>query len=238
MKLDILVFGAHPDDAELSCGGTILKHVSLGKKVGLIDLTAGELGTRGDAETRSKEAADAAKILGVVTRENLLFADGFFQNDKEHQWKVAASIRKYKPEIILCNAVTDRHPDHPKAAKLVSDAAFLAGLLKVETTDVGNKQEPWKTKAVYHYIQDRYIKPDFVIDITEFMEKKMEAIKAYRSQFYNPDSSEPETAISSKDFLEFLHARSREFGRQVHATYAEGFTTERYPGVHSLFNLV
>jgi bacillithiol biosynthesis deacetylase BshB1 len=237
MKLDILAFGAHPDDIELSCSGTILKHIQEGKKVGLIDLTRGELGTRGNAEIRVAEAKEAAKILGVSVRENLDFADGFFENNREHQLAVASIIRKYQPEIILCNAVTDRHPDHGKGGKLVSDSIFLAGLIKVETMSEGKKQDCWKTKAVYHYIQDRYIKPDFVIDISDFMEKKMEVIMAYRSQFFNPGSSEPDTAISSKEFLEFIQSRSMEMGRQINAKYAEGFTVERYLSVNSLFDL-
>jgi bacillithiol biosynthesis deacetylase BshB1 len=238
MKLDILVFGAHPDDAELSCGGTILKHIHLGKKVGLIDLTRGELGTRGSAELRDQEAAEAGKILGISIRENLKFKDGFFLNDGAHQLSVVSMIRKYQPEIILCNAISDRHPDHGKGASLVSDSAFLAGLAKVETFLSEKKQPAWKTKAVYHYIQDRYIQPDFLVDISEFMEKKMEAIKAYRSQFYDPASSEPLTAISSKEFLEFLSGRAMEMGRQINTKFAEGFTVERFPAVNSLFDLV
>ncbi len=237
MKLDILAFGAHPDDIELSCSGTLFKHIQQGKKVGLIDLTQGELGTRGTAEIRISEAIEAAKILGVDIRENLNLADGFFENNREHQLKIVAAIRKFQPEIILCNAVTDRHPDHGKGAKVVSDAVFLAGLTKVETIHDGKKQEAWKTKAVYHYIQDRYIRPDFVIDISDFIEKKMEVVKAFRSQFYNPDSAEPETAISSKEFLEFIQGRSMEMGRKINVRHAEGFTTERVAGVKSLFDL-
>jgi bacillithiol biosynthesis deacetylase BshB1 len=237
MKLDILAFGAHPDDIELSCSGTILKHIQQGKKAGLVDLTQGELGTRGTAEIRIAEANQAAKMLGVVIRENLNFADGFFENNREHQLKVISVIRKYRPEIILCNAVTDRHPDHGKGAKVVSDSVFLAGLSKVETASDGKKQEAWKAKAVYHYIQDRYIKPDFIVDISDFIEKKMEVIKAYRSQFFNPGSSEPETAISSKEFLEFIRGRSMEMGRKIHVHHAEGFTVERVPGVKSLLDL-
>ncbi len=238
MKLDILAFGAHPDDVELSCSGTILKHIHLGKKAGIIDMTSGELGTRGNAELRNAEAAEAAKILGLAVRESLNFADGFFQNDQEHQLKIISVIRKYQPEIILCNAVADRHPDHGKASQLLSDATFLARLIKIETVSDGKKQEAWQTKAIYHYIQDRYIKPDFVIDISDFMEKKMEAVKAYHSQFYNPHSNEPETAISSKEFLEFITGRSAEMGRKINVKYAEGFTMERIPGVNSLFDLL
>ena len=237
MKLDILAFGAHPDDVELSCSGTILKHIQMGKKAGLIDLTRGELGTRGTPEIRDAEAKEAAKILGVSVRENLNLADGYFQNDNGHQLKVIEIIRKYKPEIILCNAITDRHPDHGKAARLVADASFYAGLMKIETICDGKKQEAWRTKAVYHYIQDRYIRPHFVTDITEFMEKKMEAVKAFRSQFYDPSSSEPTTPISTKEFLEFTYSRATDMGRPINVKYAEGFTTERIPAVHSLFEL-
>ena len=238
MKLDILAFGAHPDDVELSCAGTILKHIRLGKKAGIVDLTNGELGTRGSADLRNSEAAAAAKILGISVRENMNFADGFFQNDGEHQLRIISMIRKYNPEIILCNAVTDRHPDHGKASKLVSDAVFLAGLIKVETRLEGKNQEPWHTKAVYHYIQDRYIQPDFVTDISDFVEIKMQAIKAFSSQFYNPNSNERETAISSKAYLEFINGRAMEMGRKINVPYAEGFTIERVPGVHSLFDLL
>jgi N-acetylglucosamine malate deacetylase 1 len=237
MKLDILAFGSHPDDVELCCGGLIIKHVAQGKKVGIIDLTRGEMGTRGNGELRLKEAEKAGKILGISARENLLMDDCFFENDRENRLKVAEMIRKYQPEIILSNAVADRHPDHGRASKLVSDASFIAGLVKVKTTHDGKPQQPWKTKAVYHSIQDRYVKPDFVFDITDVIEKKMQAVSAYSSQFYKPDSKEPDTSISSKDFLDFLYARSMEMGRQIGARYAEGFTVERYPGVRSLFDL-
>ena len=238
MKLDILAFGAHPDDVELSCSGTILKHIRLGMKAGIVDLTNGEMGTRGNADLRNEEAAVAGKILGISTRENMNFADGFFQNDKAHQLKIISVIRKYTPEIILCNAIADRHPDHGKASKLISDAVFLAGLVKVETLLDGKKQEPWNTKAVYHYIQERYLQPDFVTDITDFIEVKMQAIKAYRSQFYNPNSNERETAISSKEYLEFIESRAMEMGSKINVPYAEGFTIDRVPGVNSLFDLL
>lgn len=237
MKLDILVFAAHPDDAELACGGTILKHIKAGKKVGIVDLTGGELGTRGNAELRAKEAAAACRVLGINMRENLGFADGFFQNDKEHQMKIIPVIRKYQPEIILCSAVTDRHPDHGRGGKLVSDANFYAGLMKVKTTVDGKSQTCWRAKAVYHYIQDRYLKPDFVIDITDVMEKKMKAIHAYKSQFYSELSQEPSTPISTKEFIDSLYARAAEYGRPIGVRYAEGFTAERITGVNSLFDL-
>ena len=232
MKLDILAFGAHPDDVELCCSGTLLKHISQGKKVGIIDLTRGELGTRGSAAIRDKEAAVAAKILGIAVRENLNFADGFFLNDKQHQLEVIKKIRKYQPEIIIANAIRDRHPDHGRSAQLISDSCFLSGLVKIDTN-----QKVWRPKAVYNYIQDRYIKPDFVIDISDFIDKKMQAIKAYRSQFYDPKSKEPQTYISSPEFLEMLNARAIEMGKVIRVKYAEGFTAERVVGVKDLFDL-
>lgn len=238
MKLDILAFAAHPDDVELSCSGTLLLHKSLGKKIGIVDLTRGEMGTRGTPEIRLQEASAASKILQLDARENLGFADCFFINDKEHKLKVVSIIRKYQPEIILANAIADRHPDHARAAQLVSEACFLAGLKKTETTFDGNPQSLWKVKSLYHYIQDRYIKPDFVIDITEWHEKKMEAVLAYKSQFYNPESKEAETPISTKSFLEFLKSRAAEMGRSIGVQYAEGFTASRIPGVKNLSDLL
>ncbi|OQD43012.1 bacillithiol biosynthesis deacetylase BshB1 [Croceivirga radicis] len=240
MKLDILVFGAHPDDAELGAGATIAKEISLGKKVGIIDLTRGELGTRGTAEIRDKEAADAAKILGVAVRENLEFADGFFVNDKDHQLAVIKMIRKYQPEIILCNAIDDRHIDHGKGASLVSDAAFLSGLVKIETKLYGSKeyQTPWRPKLIYHYIQWKNLVPDFVVDVTGFMDKKNEAIRAYASQFYDPNSDEPETPISSSNFIESVTYRARDLGRLIGVEHAEGFTVERFVAVESLDSLI
>ena len=237
MKLDILAFGAHPDDVELGCAGTILKEIALGKKVGIIDLTRGELGTRGSADLRDQEAAKAAQILGVSVRENLHFRDGFFANDEAHQLKVIQMIRKYQPEIVLCNAIDDRHIDHAKGSQLVSDGCFLSGLLKVETQYEGHTQKAWRPKLVYHYIQWKDIKPDFVIDITGFTDKKVESILAYSSQFYDPNSNEPESPISSKNFLESLNYRSRDLGRLVGVDHAEGFTVERYLAVNSLGDL-
>jgi bacillithiol biosynthesis deacetylase BshB1 len=231
MKLDILAFGAHPDDVELSCSGTILKNISLGKKAGIIDLTRGELGTRGSAAIRLKESASAAKILGVSFRENLKMADGFFQNDKKHLLAVIKEIRRYKPDVILANAVEDRHPDHGRAAKLVADASFYSGLFRIETKLNGKKQEAWRPKVVYHYIQYRKLNPDFVIDISSLMEKKVEAIKAFRSQFYNPGSTEPETLISSSDFLKHIYSRAGEHGKIMNVQYGEGFNVaEEYRG--------
>ena len=237
MKLDILAFGAHPDDVELSCGGTILKEVSQGKKVGIVDLTRGELGTRGSAKIRSAEATKAAKILGVAIRENLNFADGFFVNDKQHQLEIIKVLRKYQPKIVLCNAVEDRHIDHPKGSQLVSDACFLSGLIKIKTEFNGKQQKQWRPKQVYHYIQWKNIEPDFVVDITGFINKKKEAIWAYASQFYNPKSKELETPITSKNFIKSIEYRARDLGRIVGVDYAEGFTAERYVAVESLEKL-
>lgn len=237
MKVDILAIGVHPDDVELSCSGTVLKHVAAGKKVGLLDLTLGELGTRGNAKLRTKEAAKAAKILGVSFRDQLNMADGFFSNDEKHKRKIIEKIRLYKPEIVLCNTVSDRHPDHGRAAKLVADACFYSGLMKIQTAVNKKNQNVWRPKAVYHYVQDNFIHPDFVIDITDFMDKKMESIMAYESQFYNPKSKEPATPISGPEFLEAVKAKNSLFGRAIGVRYAEGFTVNRYPGVNSLFDL-
>ena len=237
MKLDILAFGAHPDDVEWGCSGTIAKEISLGKKVGIIDLTRGELGTRGSVEIRNSESAKASELLGVVARENLDMRDGFFINDEAHQLKIIEMIRKYKPEIVLCNAIQDRHIDHGKGSKLVSDACFLSGLLRIETELDGVSQEAWRPKVVYHYIQWQNIEPDFVVDISDFMDTKMEAVLAYGSQFYNPNSNEPVSPITSKNFLDSVKYRAQDLGRLVNVTYAEGFTTERYVAVNSLGDL-
>lgn len=238
MKLDILAFGAHPDDVELGCSGTIAKEVSLGKKVGIIDLTRGELGTRGSVEIRDSESRLAAEILGVSIRENLNMRDGFFVNDEAHQMKVIQMIRKYRPEIVICNAIDDRHIDHGKGSKLVSDACFLSGLRKVETEFEEQYQEAWRPKVVYHYLQWKNIVPDFVVDITGFIDKKEQSILAYGSQFYSENSKEPVTPIATKNFLESIHYRSQDFGRLVGVEYAEGFTTERYVAVNSLSDLI
>jgi len=237
VKLDILAFGAHPDDVELGCSGTIAKEVSLGKKVGIIDLTRGELGTRGSVEIRNSESAKASEILGVVVRENLDMRDGFFVNDEAHQLKVIEMIRKYQPEIVLCNAITDRHIDHGKGSKLVSDACFLSGLRQIKTELNGEAQEAWRPKVVYHYIQWQNIEPDFVVDISEFMDKKMDSVLAYGSQFYDPNSKEPVSPITSKNFLDSVKYRAQDLGRLVGVEYAEGFTTERYLAVNSLGDL-
>jgi bacillithiol biosynthesis deacetylase BshB1 len=239
MKLDILAIGAHPDDVELGCGATIAKEVANGKKVGIIDLTRGELGTRGTADTRDEESFNAAKILNVSMRTNMEFADGFFVNDKEHQIELIKEIRKYRPEIVLCNATDDRHIDHAKGSKLVSDACFLSGLRKISTRhdDSDDLQEPWRPKLVYHYIQWKDLEPDIVVDVTGFIEKKMEAVLAYKTQFFDPHSNEPETPISSKNFTDSIIYRARNAGRLVGTEYGEGFTVERYPAVDSLFDL-
>lgn len=237
MKLDILAIGAHPDDVELGCGGTLAKEVANGKKVGIIDLTRGELGTRGTADTRDEEAFNAAKILGVQSRYNMQFADGFFVNDKTHQLALIKMIRFYQPELVLCNAIDDRHIDHGKGSKLVSDACFLSGLAKIETLYNDDFQDRWRPKAVYHYIQWKDLKPDITVDISGFMDQKMQAVLAYKTQFYNPKSAEPETPISSKNFTDSIQYRARNLGRLIGTTHAEGFTVERYPAVDSLFDL-
>jgi N-acetylglucosamine malate deacetylase 1 len=238
MKLDILAFGAHPDDVELGCSGTISKEISLGKKVGVIDLTRGELGTRGSVAIRNEEARKAGEIMGIVVRENLDMRDGFFVNDEKHQLAIIKMIRKYRPEIVICNAIDDRHIDHGKGSKLVSDACFLSGLRKIESTVDGALQEPWRPKVVYHYIQWKNIEPDFVVDISAFIKIKTAAILAYSSQFYDPNSNEPETPIATKNFLESIHYRSQDLGRLVGVEYAEGFTVERYLAVNSLSDLL
>ena len=237
MKLDILAFGAHPDDVELGCSGTIAKEISLGKKVGIIDLTRGELGTRGSVATRNEESAKASEILGVVARENLDMRDGFFVNDEAHQLKVIEMIRKYRPDVVLCNAIADRHIDHGKGSKLVSDACFLSGLRQIKTELNGTIQEAWRPKVVYHYIQWQNIEPDFVVDISDFIDKKMESVLAYGSQFYDPKSNEPITPITSKNFLDSIKYRAQDLGRLVGVDYAEGFTVERYLAVNSLGDL-
>jgi bacillithiol biosynthesis deacetylase BshB1 len=237
MKLDILVFAVHPDDAELGCSGTILKHIALGKKVGIVDFTRGELGTRGTAETRDEEAAESAKILGLHTRENLRFKDGFFKNDEAHQLEVIKMVRKYQPEIILTNALHDRHPDHARAGDLANDAIFLSGLIKIETKLDGIVQSAWRPRLVLQYIQDRYIQPDIIIDITDFIEQKEQAIRAFKTQFDSSDNKEPQTYISSPEFLDSVTGRAREFGKQIGVKYGEGFTSRKLLGVENLFYL-
>jgi bacillithiol biosynthesis deacetylase BshB1 len=238
LKLDILVLSVHPDDAELGCAGTILKHIAAGKKVGIADLTRGELGTRGSAEIRDTEAADSAQILGLSVRENLGLPDGFFQNTPEYQFKIIEVIRKYQPQIIITNAYHDRHPDHGRAHNLVEEAAFLAGLRKVETYFDGGLQQAWRPDLVLHFIQDNYIKPDILIDVTEHWAKKIESIRAFKSQFFNQDwPDEPQTYISSPEFIQIIEARAREFGKSIRVKYAEGFTSRKILGVDNLFDL-
>lgn len=237
MKLDILVLASHPDDAELGCGGTIAKHTALGHKVGIVDLTRGELGTRGTPESRKKEAADSAKILGLTVRENLGLPDGFFRNEQEHRLEVVKAIRRHQPDIVLANAVYDRHPDHGRGADLAFEACFIAGLAKVVTEENGQPQDLWRPKALYHYIQSQYIAPDFVVDISAQWTTKMSAVMAYKTQFHNPASQEPETYISKPGFLKLLHARATEFGQAIDAEYGEGFTVRRVVGVNSLFDI-
>jgi len=227
MKVDVLAIGAHPDDVELGCGGTIAKLISEGKKVAILDLTQGELGTRGTNETRAIEAKNAGEILGISARENLKMKDGFLVNSEEYQLRIIKTIRTYQPEIVFCNAVDDRHPDHAKAAKLASDACFLSGLIKIETEESGKKQEKWRPKQVFHYIQWKNLEPDFVIDISGFLDKKIESCLAYKTQFYDPTSTEPTTPISSKSFLDSITYRAQDLGRLAGVEHAEGFTSEK-----------
>ncbi|SDR96178.1 bacillithiol biosynthesis deacetylase BshB1 [Gramella sp. MAR_2010_147] len=238
MILDILAVGAHPDDVELSCSGTIAKEVDRGKKVGILDLTRGELGTRGSAEIRDEEAKAAAEILGVKMRHNLEFSDAFFENNTAHKLEIIKIIRKYKPEIVLCNAVEDRHIDHGKGAKLVSEACFLSGLPKIETIMNGNKQAAWRPKHVYHYIQWKNLQPDFVVDISGYLDKKLESVLAYRSQFFDENSKEPQTPISSSNFLDSITYRAQDMGRLINTEHAEGFNVERNVAVDSIFDLI
>lgn len=239
MKLDILVMAAHPDDAELGCAGTICLQIAQGKKVGIVDFTQGELGTRGTPEIRLAESADATKVLGVHARENLGFRDGFFINDEEHLMKLIRVIRRYQPEIVLANAPFDRHPDHIKGCELAVDACFKSGLRMIETfEDDGNQQSAWRPKNVYHYIQDRFISPDFVVDISDFWDKKEASIRAFRSQFYDPNSSEPDSYLSSPAFLKFVEARNREMGHAIGVEFGEGFTSYKKLGVKDLYHLI
>jgi len=233
MKLDILVFGAHPDDVELGCAGTVIKEVQAGKQVGIIDLTRGELGTRGTAESRDSETKSATEIMGVAIRENMNFKDGFFKDDEEHKIALVKKIRKYRPEIVITNAVSDRHPDHLRGSQITVDACFLAGLEKVETG-----QEVWRPKAIYHYIQFNNLKPDIVVDISEQMDLKLEAVKAYKTQFFNPNSDESETIISSQGFLDSVSYRAKDLGRQANCEYAEGFIVNQLLKVNSLLEIV
>lgn len=235
MKIEVLAFGVHPDDVELSCAGVLLAEKLAGKTTGIIDLTRGELGTRGTAETRLEESKASAAILGVDVRENLELADGFFKNDEAAQRKIISAIRKYRPEVLMCNAVEDRHPDHGRSAALVSDAAFLSGLRKIE--DAG-KYEQWRPKYVLHYIQDRFLKPDFVYDISNVFDQKLEAIKAFKTQFNSDSKDEPQTYISTPDFLDSVIYRSKMFGKMIGVKYAEGFISHKAIGIKSFDSLI
>lgn len=232
MKLDILAFGAHPDDIELGCGGTIIKHIDKGQKVGIIDLTSGDLGTRGTPEIRLQEAKAASDLMGLSVRENLNFSDGFFINDDAHKMQLVKVIRKYQPDIVIANAPSDRHPDHGRASQLTIDACFLSGLEKIDT-----QQDVWRPKSIYHYIQFNNINPDFVVDISEYFDKKIEVIKQYKSQFYDPNSNETDTVISSKDFFDSIEYRAKDLGRQTFCKYAEGFISHQLSKVNLLNDL-
>lgn len=238
MKVDILAIGAHPDDVELGCGGTIAKLISEGKKVAIVDLTQGELGTRGTNVTRAQESAQASEILGIHARENLKMKDGFLLNNEDHQMQIIKIIRKYRPDIVFANAIDDRHPDHAKAAKLVSDACFLSGLIKIETEYEGEKQQAWRPKQIFHYIQWKPVDPHFVVDISGFMDQKIKACLAYKTQFYDPDSREPMTPIATKDFLESLTYRAQDLGRLSGVDYAEGFTSEKMIAIKNFDGLI
>ncbi|MBD3638861.1 MAG: bacillithiol biosynthesis deacetylase BshB1 [Crocinitomicaceae bacterium] len=238
IKLDILAMASHPDDAELACAGTLLKAKKVGKKTGILDLTRGELGTRGSAEIRDKEAAESTKILGLDVRENLQMEDGFFRNTKENLMRVIVELRKYRPEVVLINAISDRHPDHGRGAELEKEACFLSGLPKIQTIYEGEQQEAWRPKAVYHYIQDYDMRPDIVIDITEEVDQKIESIRAFKTQFYNPEHDGPETPISGKEFFEVLKGRWANYGRYIGVHYGEGYISTRPVGTHQITDLI
>lgn len=239
MKLDVLAIGAHPDDVELGCSGALINEVKRGKKVGIIDLTQGELGTRGTIETRYQEAADAARIIGVQVRENLKFRDGFFVNDETHQLKLISTIRKYRPEIVLGNILDDRHPDHGKAGNLIYDSCFLSGLRQVKTTDEnGREQEKWRPKYLFHYIQDRFYEPDLIVDISDVWEERMASIKAYKTQFHDPNSTEPQTYLSNPEFLDAITGRARLLGKRIGVQFAEGFISKKNIGIRNFDALV
>lgn len=239
MKLDVLALASHPDDAELGCGGTLIRHAKAGLKVGVVDMTRGELGTRGTVEQRDAEAAASAKIMGLSVRVNLGLPDGFFQNTEENQLKVVSAIRTYRPDIVLANAIYDRHPDHGKGSDLAYSSCFLSGLAKVKTKDTsGAEQQPWRPRALYHYIQSQMLKPDIVVDVSEQWEQKMTAIRAFKSQFFDPNSKEPVTFISTPEFLNLLESRGIEMGHAIGVKYGEGFTSRRWLGVRSLTDLI
>ncbi len=236
-KLHILAIAVHPDDIELGCAGTLLKHAAMGQATGILDLTRGELGTRGSAEIRLQEAANAGKIMGVKVRENAGMRDGFFRNDEAHQLQIIQYLRRWQPDIVLTNAPEDRHPDHGRASALVADACFLAGLRKIESTDGGKLQDPWRPKRVFHMIQDRQLTPTFLVDIADVFNQKLEAIAAYKSQFHDPESQEPQTYISSQNFLEEIKYRDALLGKRIGSKYAEGFISVNIPGIAHLDQL-
>ena len=239
MKLDVLAIGSHPDDVELGCSGTLINEVKKGKKVGIVDLTQGELGTRGTVQTRYDEAANAAKIMGITVRENLKMRDGFFKNDEEHQMQLVRILRKYKPEIVIGNILEDRHPDHGRGGWLTYDACFFSGLRQVKTTgDDGQEQEKWRPKLLLHYIQDRFYEPDIITDVTEVWEQRMAAIRAYKTQFYEPNSDEPQSYLSSPEFIEALTARARLLGKRIGVKYGEGFLSKKSIGIKDLDSLI
>lgn len=239
MKLDILAIGSHPDDVEMGCSGTLIKEIKKGKKVGIVDLTQGELGTRGTVETRYSEASEAGKIIGISVRENLKMRDGFFKNDEEHQMQLIKVLRKYQPEIVIGNILEDRHPDHGRGAWLTYDACFLSGLRQIKTQDEnGNEQPKWRPKILLHYIQDRFYEPDFIVDISDVWEQRMQSIRAYKTQFYNPNSNEPQSYLSNPEFMEALTARARLLGKRVGVMYGEGFLSKKNIGIKDLDCLV
>jgi len=237
MKVDILAFAAHPDDIEISAAGMLMKHIDMGKTVAIVDLTQGEMGSRGTVETRYAEAEKASEIMGISERVNLKMKDGFFEISEANKLLIIEQIRYFQPKIVVANSISDRHPDHGRASQLVSEACFLSGLLKVETSLNGVAQEKWRPKSVFHYIQDRYIKPDFVVDITPYVNRKLDALKAFETQFFNPSHSAPNTPISGENFLKFLEGRWREFGREIGVDFAEGYTVERTIGVSDITEL-
>lgn len=238
MKLDILAFGAHPDDVELSCSGLLLVEKSRGQKIGIVDLTEGEMGSRGDAQTRYKESALASSILGIDVRINLQMPDCFFENNQENKLKVIRALRSYRPDIVLCNAPSDRHPDHGRGAQMVSDACFLSGLVKIETTDEHGTQEPWRPSHVFHYIQDRALEPDFIVDISSHIETKLESIKAYKTQFHNPNLAGPETYISKPEFIDQLLQTNKLLGKRIGTSYGEGYISTKKIGLHTLQDII
>ena len=238
MKLDVLAIGSHPDDVELGCSGTLIMEIKRGKKIGIIDLTQGELGTRGTIQTRYSESEVASKIMGISVRENLKMRDGFFQNDEAHQLQLISRLRKFRPEIVIGNILEDRHPDHGRGGALIYDACFLSGLRQIKTNDQGHEQEQWRPKMLLHYIQDKFFEPDIILDVSEVWDQRMEAIRAYKTQFYDPNSKEPASYLSNPDFIEALQSRARLLGKRIGVQYGEGFLSKKSIGIHNLDALV